>query len=104
MFLCIDKIFLMLCNCFIAQQMGKGKSKGKGKGKGKGRPKKRKSREISEDICPSCEEEWYAKDPEPWIGCSSCDRWWHKSCAKITDEQWALVSVEDTTWNCPKCM
>lgn len=88
----------------------KGGKKRKSTGKGKGKGKKRKEvcktvfEEVDQDFCAACDKMFYEEDEVPWIGCSTCESWWHRYCCGLDDdEKWGHFSSEGVVWSCPVC-
>ena len=47
----------------------------------------KKKKQVSVESCPLCHDEWTAKDPIPWLECSQCKKWWHRTCADLNDDE-----------------
>ena len=72
-----------------------GKRKGKGKGKGR-------SDEVKY-YCGLCKEEYI--EEEEWVQCFQCDKWFHKTCGEIDNEDdWEDIVNEITEWVCFRCL
>jgi hypothetical protein len=60
--------------------------------------------EIDSDFCAGCGNMYYDEDEIPWIGCTSCERWWHRTCCMLdADKDWEIFSAEGAIWCCPVC-
>jgi len=51
--------------------------------------------------CPKCNAIF--PDRKQWIGCDSCDSWYHRTCASIKKVQWDRLKKTDEGWICPQC-
>ena len=65
-----------------------------------------KTNDMSADKCHGCgveeSETMRGKGVDVWIGCSSCEMWWHVSCAGMQGLTTKTVK-ELTQWNCHFC-
>ena len=52
-------------------------------------------------ICPLCNG---SSVLEEWLCCDKCNKWFHRQCAGIDDDQWLLLSETETQWFCVECM
>ena len=58
--------------------------------------------EDNSETCPECQLKY--KDGEQWIQCDKCERWYHRSCAEIMeDEEWEQLQKEESTFHCHLC-
>ncbi|XP_072167358.1 uncharacterized protein [Diadema setosum] len=68
---------------------------------GKRKEKKKNVEAIDENVCPECAGR-YDDDPEEWVGCSYCTRWFHVVCCDgldgLTDEE-----IEAIDFKCRYC-
>ena len=58
--------------------------------------------QIDTDICSMCQDT-YNDHPNDWIGCSSCDRWFHKVCIHIDVSGYTDVEIEELDFICEFC-
>ncbi|XP_070204130.1 chromodomain-helicase-DNA-binding protein 1-like isoform X3 [Littorina saxatilis] len=58
--------------------------------------------EIDTNICSMCQME-YNDRPGEWIGCSSCERWFHKICIQIDVTGYTDKEIEDLDFICEFC-
>lgn len=57
---------------------------------------------IDTNICSKCEED-YDDEPHNWIGCSSCERWFHRSCIQIDVSGYTDSEIEALDFICEFC-
>jgi hypothetical protein len=58
--------------------------------------------EIDTNICSMCQAE-YNDEPGEWIGCSSCERWFHKICIHIDVTGYSDKEIEELDFICEFC-
>ena len=58
--------------------------------------------EIDTNICSMCQDE-YNDQPDEWIGCSSCERWFHKFCIHIDVTGYSDKEIEELDFICEFC-
>ncbi|XP_076465125.1 chromodomain-helicase-DNA-binding protein 1-like isoform X2 [Babylonia areolata] len=58
--------------------------------------------EIDTNICSMCQAE-YNDLPSEWIGCSSCERWFHKICIQIDVTGYTDKEIEALDFICVFC-
>ena len=59
--------------------------------------------EIDTNICSMCQAE-YNDQPDEWIGCSSCERWFHKFCIHIDVTGYSDKEIEALDFICEFCV
>lgn len=58
--------------------------------------------EFDADKCAKCLGVDDGSDPNCWIGCSNCPRWWHKACAHV-DLDLTEEEVAEMFFECDYC-
>ena len=61
--------------------------------------------DFSGDFCMVCNEKDNGQNPENWIGCDRCGRWFHKACTSVVAELKELTheELEDYPFKCHFC-
>ena len=76
---------------------------------GRGRPSKKTGKNKKETSplqskCPECTKT--VNDDEESVECEICQNWFHKNCAGVSDQLFAVMSTEETehiSWFCSGC-
>ncbi|KAJ8049116.1 hypothetical protein HOLleu_01712 [Holothuria leucospilota] len=59
--------------------------------------------EINPNKCPKCSR-MYDSDENQWVGCETCDRWFHKSCTDIEGaNKMSNSELNELEWLCEYC-
>ena len=55
------------------------------------------------NVCGACEGDEGWDDGDKWLGCNSCDRWFHKTCLSVNFDGMTKQQLKRLEFVCPKC-